>query len=75
MKDLIEYIAKSIVTQPDAVSVNELSSDDGITIKLQVADDDRGRIIGKQGKVAQSMRMLLRVMAVKQGARVHLQIL
>ena len=75
MKELIEYIAKSIVTTPDEVMVTEIPSEDGTIIRLQVAPDDRGRVIGKQGRVAQAMRTLLRVAAVRVGTRVRLEIL
>jgi predicted RNA-binding protein YlqC (UPF0109 family) len=74
MKDLVEYIAKSIVNEPDAVSIEEETNDDGITLKLTVADDDKGRIIGKQGQIAQAMRTLLRVKAAKAATRVRLEI-
>jgi predicted RNA-binding protein YlqC (UPF0109 family) len=75
MKDLVEYIAKSIVNEPDAVNVDEEESEDGITLKLHVADDDKGRIIGKQGQIAQAMRTLLRVKAAKAATRVRLEIM
>ena len=75
MKELIEYIAKAIVNSPDDVVVTEETGDEGITLKLQVADDDKGRVIGKQGRVAQAMRTLLRVNAAKQGTRATLEIL
>jgi len=76
MRDLVEYIAKSIVNAPDDVVVTEESTEDeGILIKLQVADDDKGRIIGKQGRIAQAMRTLIRVKAAKQGTRATLEIL
>ena len=75
MKELIEYIAKSIVNSPDEVVVTEETGEEGIMIKLQVADEDKGRVIGKQGRVAEAMRILLRVTAAKQGTRVTLQIL
>ena len=75
MKDLVEYIAKSIVNEPDAVNVEEETGEDGITLKLTVADDDKGRIIGKQGQIAQAMRTLLRVKAAKAATRVRLEIM
>ena len=75
MKELVEYIAKSIVNEPDAVNVDEETNEDGITLKLQVADDDKGRIIGKQGQIAQAMRTLLRVKAAKAATRVRLEII
>ena len=75
MKELVEYIAKSIVNSPDKVVVTEEQDEQGITLKLQVADEDKGRIIGRQGRIAQAMRTLLRVKAAKQGTRVTLEIL
>ena len=75
MKELIEYIAKSIVDAPDDVVVTEESDDQGIMLKLQVADDDKGRVIGKQGRIAAAMRTLIRVKAAKQGTRASLEII
>jgi len=74
MKELIEYIAKSIVNAPDDVVVTEEESEEGLTLKLQVADDDKGRVIGKQGRIAEAMRSLIRVKAAKAGTRVSLEI-
>ncbi len=75
MKELIEYIARSIVDAPDDVVVTEESDDQGLMLKLQVADDDKGRVIGKQGRIAAAMRTLLRVKAAKQGTRASLEII
>ncbi len=75
MKELVEYIAKLIVTMPEAVEVTEETSSDSLILKLQVAPEDRGRVIGKQGKVAEAMRTLLRVVAVRSGVRVRLEII
>jgi len=74
MKDLVEYIAKSIVNEPDEVKVEEEEDEEGITLKLQVADDDKGRVIGKQGRIAEAIRTLLRVKAAKASTRVRLEI-
>jgi predicted RNA-binding protein YlqC (UPF0109 family) len=74
MKELIEYIARSIVTIPEAVEVTEENSSDSLILKLKVADEDRGRVIGKQGRVAEAMRTLLRVVAIREGTRVRLEI-
>ena len=74
MKDLIEYIAKNIVDNPNSVKVTE-SSDSGLqTFLLEVAPEDKGRVIGKQGRIAQAMRSLLRVAAIKKGSRANLEI-
>jgi uncharacterized protein len=75
MKELIEYIAKKIVDKPDDVVVTEETDERGLVFKLQVAEEDKGRVIGKQGKVAEAMRTLLRVSAAKQGTRATLQII
>ena len=75
MKELVEYIAKSIVNSPDDVVVTEDTDERGLVLKLQVADDDKGRVIGKQGRVAQAMRTLVRVKAAKAGTRASLEII
>ena len=75
MKELVEYIAKSIVNAPDDVVVTEEESEEGITLKLQVADDDKGRVIDKQGRIAEAMRSLIRVKAAKAGTRATLEII
>ncbi len=75
MKELVEFIAKSIVNAPDDVVVTEETDEEGLILNLQVADDDKGRVIGKQGRVAGAMRTLLRVKAAKAGTRVNLKIL
>ena len=74
MKELVEYIAKSIASHPDEVKVTEAQEDGRIVLRLEVAPDDKGKVIGRQGRVAQSMRVLLRVAAVKEGARAVLEI-
>jgi len=75
MKELVEYIAKSIVDAPDDVKVEEETDENGITLKLQVADEDKGRVIGKQGRIAEAIRTLLRVKAAKAATKVRLEIL
>jgi len=75
MKELVEYIAKAIVNAPEEVVVTQEEGEDGIVLKLQVAAEDKGRVIGKQGRVAQAMRTLLRVAAVREGTRASLEII
>ncbi len=65
MKDLIEYIAKSLVDAPDDVKVAEEADRGRIVVRLEVAADDYGKVIGKGGRIAQSMRALLKVAAVR----------
>jgi len=75
MKELVEFIAKEIASYPDEVRVTEEEEEDGrIILSLEVAPDDKGKVIGRQGRVAESIRVLLRVAAVKQGARATLDI-
>ncbi len=74
MKELVEYIAKSIVSTPNDVKVTEETDSGGVVIKLEVNAEDKGRVIGKQGRVAEAMRTLLRVVATKEGTRVRLEI-
>jgi len=74
MKELVEYIAKSIVNAPEDVHVTEEEDERGIILRLQVADDDKGRVIGKQGRIAEAMRTLIRVKAAKAGTRATLEI-
>ena len=75
MKELIEYIAKSIVNEPDEVVVTEETDEEGTKFTLKVADDDKGRVIGKQGRIAAAIRTLIRVKAAKAGTRASLEIL
>jgi predicted RNA-binding protein YlqC (UPF0109 family) len=74
MKDLIEFIAQSLTSNPEAVRVTESDEGDQIVIRLEVAPEDKGKVIGRQGRVAQAMRVLLRVAAVKDGTRAVLEI-
>ncbi len=74
MKELVEYVAKAIVNAPNDVKVTEETVEGTIVIKLEVAADDKGRVIGKQGRVAEAMRTLLRVNAAKAGTKVRLEI-
>jgi len=74
MKELVEYIARAIVSAPNDVKVSEETDSGGVVIKLEVNAEDKGRVIGKQGRVAEAMRTLLRVVATKQGTRVRLEI-
>ena len=74
MKELIEYIAISLVSNPDAVQVTESIEGNRTVFRLQVASEDKGKVIGRQGRVAQAMRAVLRVAAVKDGSQAVLEI-
>ena len=74
MKELVEYIARAIATHPDDVKVTEEEEDGQVIIRLEVHPDDKGKVIGRQGRVAQAMRTLIRVAAVKEDTRANLEI-
>lgn len=75
MKELVEFIARSLVDSPEEVSVNEVEGEKSIILELRVAPDDMGKIIGKQGKIAKSIRTLTKAAAAKEGKRVAVEIL
>jgi predicted RNA-binding protein YlqC (UPF0109 family) len=74
MKELVEYMAKLLVDNPDRVEVTEVTATRSVIFELRVAREDMGRVIGKQGRVANAMRTLLKVAASKQGKRAILEI-
>lgn len=74
MKELIEYIAKSLVDDPSQVRVDEIKGTHSVVLELRVAPEDMGRVIGKKGRVANAMRALIGVVAAKQGKRATLEI-
>jgi predicted RNA-binding protein YlqC (UPF0109 family) len=75
MKELIEYIAKSLVDDPDAVKVAEIEGEKISVIELSVAKEDVGKIIGKQGKTAMAMRIILSAAAAKKNKRAIIEII
>ncbi len=74
MKELVEYIARSLVDNPMDVNVRQEKAGNKVRVELKVARDDMGRIIGKSGKVANSIRVLLRVAAAREGKQVYLDV-
>ncbi|MDP3386261.1 MAG: KH domain-containing protein [Eubacteriales bacterium] len=75
MRELVEYIAKSLVDNPDAVSVNEVEGSQSLVIELKVAPEDMGKIIGKQGRIAKALRTLVKAAATKDNKRVIIEII
>jgi predicted RNA-binding protein YlqC (UPF0109 family) len=73
--DLVEYIVKSIVDNPENVHITETVNDSSIVLEIQVAEGDMGRVIGRGGSVVNSIRALLHVLASKKGKRVSLEII
>jgi predicted RNA-binding protein YlqC (UPF0109 family) len=74
VKELIDYMARAIVDNPDEVEVTEEEEDDQIVYHLRVAESDMGKVIGKQGRIANAMRTLLKVAAIRRGTRAVLDI-
>ena len=72
--ELVTYVAKALVDDPDAVSV-EVHQEDGVqVIELHVAEDDMGKVIGRNGSVAKALRTLLKVLATREGESISLEI-
>ena len=68
MRDLVEFVVRSLVEDPDAVRVDELDEDDGTVLEVHVADGDLGRVIGREGRVANAIRTLAKAAATAQDA-------
>jgi len=73
-KELVEYVARSLVDDPEAVQVTEAEDDEGTVIELHVAEEDMGKVIGRNGSVAKALRTLLKVTAAREGGSVTLEI-
>ena len=74
MKELLEFIAKSLVEDASAVSVEVVETDDVMTLKLHVAEGDMGKVIGKQGRIAKAIRTVIRSASAKAGKKVIVDI-
>ena len=74
MKELLEYIARSLVDDPQAVRVDEEHDGDLLVLRLEVAPDDVGKVIGRGGRVARAIRAVMRAAAVKAGVAVNVEI-
>ena len=74
MADVVEYLAKALVDEPDEVRVSETDRGDRIIVRLDVAEGDWGKVIGKGGRIASAMRSMVKVAAVKEDVRVGLEI-
>ncbi len=75
MKELLEFLARSIVDEPDSVEVEELEEDDGtVVLELSVAEGDYGKVIGKGGRTARALRGVMRAAAVREQCRVVVEI-
>ena len=74
LKDLLLYIAKNLVENPDAVTVTEVEGGQELTLELRVAPDDMGKVIGRQGRIAKEIRALMRSVAQRQGKKISVDI-
>jgi predicted RNA-binding protein YlqC (UPF0109 family) len=74
VKELLEYIARSLVEHPDAVEVDVDENDDEVELTLVVDERDMGRVIGRDGRIANAIRSLLRIMGARDGRHVELEI-
>ena len=74
MAELLDYLARRLVDDPDAVRVEEAEEDDSLVLRLHVAPDDVGKVIGRQGRIARSLRTLVRAGGAYEGRRIVLEI-
>ena len=74
MRDLLDYLARRLVDEPDAVRVEEVEEDDALLLRLHVAPDDVGKVIGRQGRIARSLRTVVRAANGAERRRVGLEI-
>ena len=74
MKELLLYMAKNLVDDPDAVSVTEISDEDGKVLELRVAPGDMGKVIGRQGRIAKEIRTIVKTVAQRSGEKVTVEI-
>lgn len=75
MKELLSYIARSLVDHPDEVTVDERGTDTETVFEVRVADGDMGKIIGRQGRIVKEIRILMRAVAQRQGKSVSVEIM
>lgn len=74
MRELVEYMATSLVNHPESIRVEEIQAGNSLVFQLHVDPEDMGRVIGKNGRVANAMRTLLKIAATKEGKRAQLEI-
>ena len=74
MKELLLYMAKNLVDEPEAVTVTEVSNDEGKVLELHVAPGDMGKVIGRQGRIAKEIRTIVKTVAQRSGEKVTVEI-
>ena len=75
MKELLLYMAKNLVDDPEAVTVTEVDGDDGKVLELRVAEGDMGKVIGRQGRIAKEIRTIIKTVAQRTGEKVTVEIM
>jgi predicted RNA-binding protein YlqC (UPF0109 family) len=75
LKSTVEFLVKELVDNPDAVEVTEITGDDSTTYEVRVSPDDLGKVIGKQGRIANAIRTLVKAVAMKDKRKVYVEIL
>ena len=74
MAELLEFLARRLVDEPDAVRVEEIDEEDTLVLRLHVAQDDLGKVIGRQGRIARALRTVVRAGSARERRRVQLEI-
>lgn len=75
MKELIEYLVKALVDEPDQVDIKEIEGAESTTYEIRVANNDLGKVIGKQGKIANALRTVAKAAAMRNKKRIYLEII
>ncbi|MBQ3147393.1 MAG: KH domain-containing protein [Oscillospiraceae bacterium] len=75
MKELLLYMAKNLVDDPESVTVTEIDGEDGKVLELRVAESDMGKVIGRQGRIAKEIRTIIKTVAQRTGERVTVEIM
>ncbi len=75
MKELLLYMAKNLVDNPEEVTVTEIENEDGKVLELRVAEGDMGKVIGRQGRIAKEIRTIIKTVALRTGERVSVEIM
>jgi uncharacterized protein len=75
MRDLLEYLAKSLVDNPDEVIVSQIEGERSVILELRVSPEDMGKVIGKQGRIAQALRTVVKAAALRDGKRIMIEII
>ncbi len=75
LKELLETLARALVDKPDEVEVSSIESDKSVILQLKVADDDVGKVIGKEGRIAKALRIIVKASSVKEGKKAVVEII